>query len=317
MTSASTTGRAVVPSLSAQDLLEAVPGLHEVADVHTTTLCTVPGASLTLDDAVRGLRWAATEAADRVDGIVMIQGTDTIEETAYFWDLYWEAAVPVVVTGAMRSPQLAGADGPANLLASIRVAIDAASRHRGVLVVMNDEIHAARRVRKANASRTDAFASPSFGPLGYVDERRAVYGSPTGDRTHLRLPESFVGPKVALLETFFGDSGDTLDALPRGSFEGAVIGGFGVGHVSPALAQAIERAALSFPVVLASRTGSGSTHRNSYGFEGSESDLIARGAIPAGWLDTRKARVLLACLLAGNASDEQIRAEFEMRGTAT
>jgi L-asparaginase len=314
MTSASTTGRAVVPSLNADDLLETVPGLDGVADVQTTTLSTVSGASLTLDDAVRGLLWASTEAADGVDGIVIIQGTDTIEETAYFWDLHWDAAVPVVVTGAMRPPQLAGADGPANLLASIRVAIDGASRHRGVLVVLNDEIHAARRVRKVTASRTDAFASPSFGPLGYVDERRPVYGSPAGDRAPLRLPGSFVSPRVALLETFLGDSGDTLAALPPGGFDGAVIAGFGVGHVSPSLALVIEQVASSFPVVLASRTGSGSTHRNSYGFEGSESDLIARGAIPAGWLDARKARVLLACLLAGNASDEQIRAEFDKRG---
>ena len=316
MTSATTAGRAVVPSLSAEDLMKSVPGLDGLAEVHTTTLSTIPGASLTLEDAARVLQWAGAEAASGVDGIVVIQGTDTIEETSYFWDVHWDNTVPVVVTGAMRPPQLAGADGPANLLASIRVAVDAASRHRGVLVVLNDEIHAARRVRKVNSSLTNAFASPSFGPLGYVDEGRPVYGSPAGNRAALVLPQPFVSPKVALLETFLGDSGDTLAALTPGAFGGAVIAGFGVGHASPSLALAIEQTAASFPVVLASRTGSGSTHRNSYGFPGSESDLIAKGAIPAGWLDARKARVLLASLLAGHAGDEQIRAEFEKRGAA-
>ncbi|CAN5136883.1 asparaginase [soil metagenome] len=316
MTSASTAGRAVVPSLSADDLLKSVPGLDGVAEVHTTTLSTVPGASLTLEDTARVLHWARVEAASGVDGAVIIQGTDTIEETAYFWDLYWDSAVPVVVTGAMRPPQLAGADGPANLLASIRVAIDASSRHRGVLVVLNDEIHSARRVRKVNSSLTNAFASPSFGPLGYVHEGSPVYGSPSGNRSALVLPEPFVSPKVALLTIFLGDAGDTLATLTRAGLDGAVIAGFGVGHTSPSLALAIEQAAASFPVVLASRTGSGSTHRNSYGFPGSESDVIAKGAIPAGWLDARKARVLLAGLLAGKADAEEIRAEFENRGAA-
>jgi L-asparaginase len=102
----------------------------------------------------------------------------------------------------------------------------------------------------------------------------------------------------------------------RSGFHGIVLAGFGVGHVSAAVADALARANASVPVVLASRTGAGSTHHSSYSFAGSESDLIARGAIPAGWLDARKARVLLACLLAGGANPAEIRAEFDHRSEA-
>jgi L-asparaginase len=283
MTSSGPDGQGVRPSLSVEQLLAAVPGLDDIAEVRATTLNTLPGASLTLEDVIQALKWARAEVADGAAGAVVIQGTDTIEETAYLLDLYWDSPAPLVVTGAMRPPQLPGADGPANLVASVRVAADDASRQRGVLIVLNDEIHGARWARKMRASGPDAFASPSFGPLGYVDERRPAYGT-------------------------------VLDVIAASGFSGVVLAGFGVGHVSGQLACAAQRAAASIPVVLASRTGAGSTHRNSYSFDGSESDLIAKGAIPAGWLDARKSRVLLACLLAGGTTTEDIRAEFEHRG---
>ena len=280
-----------------------VPSLVEVAQLRTTTLSTLPGASLTFDDVVRALHWARTEVTDGVSGAILIQGTDTIEETAYLLDLYWDQQAPLVVTGAMRSPQTPGADGPANLSAAVRVAAADISRRRGVLVVMNDEIHAARRARKIRASGPAAFASPSFGPVGYLDEGQPVYASSGEDRRVLPLPDPFVTPRVALLETFLGDNGEMLDALcATNAFRGVVLAGFGVGHVSSSMADVVEKAAGSVPVVLATRTGAGSTHHNTYGFDGSESDLISRGAIPAGWLDARKARVLLTCLLAAGAA---------------
>jgi L-asparaginase len=316
MTSPTADGQGVRPALSAEQLLEAVPALAEIADLRATTLATLPGASLTFEQVLRALDWARAETTAGAGGAVIIQGTDTIEETAYLLDLYWEESAPLVVTGAMRSPQTPGADGPANLVASVRVACAESSRGRGVLVVLNDEIHSACRVRKMRASGPDAFASPSFGPLGYVDEHRPVYGSASADRRTLRLPKPFVMPSVALLETFLGDDGTILDAVVRSGFHGIVLAGFGVGHVSAAVADAVARANTSVPVVLASRTGAGSTHRSSYGFVGSESDLIARGAISAGWLDARKARVLLACLLAGGANPAEIRTEFSYRSEA-
>lgn len=316
MTTASADGRGVAPSLSAEDLLASVPQLGDVAVLTTETLQTVPGASLSFTDIMEALRWARTEVAGGASGAVVIQGTDTIEETAYLLDVYWDEEAPLVVTGAMRPPQLAGADGPANLLASVRVACSGRARGRGVLVVLNDEIHAASRVRKMRASGLNAFESPSFGPLGYVDEGTPVFGNAFA-RAALDLPLLSGEPRVALLETALGDDGELLDLAVGAGFDGVVLAGFGVGHVSSAVAEAIGRAARSIPLVLASRTGGGSTFRHSYGFVGSESDLIARGAIPAGWLDARKARVLLACLVAGGADGPRIRREFDQRGGLT
>jgi L-asparaginase len=314
MTSAS--GHGVQPSLSGEQLIAAVPALAEVADVQATTLETLPGASLTFKDILRALNWARVQVAAGAAGAVIVQGTDTIEESSYLLDLYWEAPEPLVVTGAMRSPQTPGADGPANLIASARVAVNDTSRDRGVLVVLNDQIHAARRVRKTWASGPGAFESRSFGPLGYLDELRPVYGCVTTGRHVLRMPEPFTTPRVAHIETYLGDDGEILKALVRSGFEGVVVGGFGVGHVPGGFADAIEMAVASMPTVFASRTGAGSTHRNSYSFNGSESDLIARGAIPAGWLDARKARVLLACLVADETDLDDIRDEFDRRGAA-
>jgi len=313
MTSTSADGQGARPSLTAEQLIAAVPVLAEVADLAATTLNTLPGASLAFPDVIGGLNWARTEVDRGADGAVLIQGTDTIEETAYLLDLFWDRSAPLIVTGAMRSPQTPGADGPANLNAGVRVASADASRDRGVLVVMNDEIHAARWVRKTRASGAGAFESPSFGPVGQLDEDQAVYGGVAAERRPLSLPEPFVAPRVALLETYLGDDGELLEAVADRGFQGVVLAGYGVGHVSSTVAAIVGKVARAIPVVFASRTGAGSTHRNTYGFDGSESDLIARGAIPAGWLDARKARVLLACLLAAGADHGNIRDEFGFR----
>ena len=116
-------GGAVTPSLQAADLVAAVPGLDEVAELTVATLRTEPGAWLTPPDVVAVGEWARGQVADGgVDGVVVVQGTDTIEETAYLLDLYWDRPEPLVVSGAMRAPSAAGADGPANLLAATVVA---------------------------------------------------------------------------------------------------------------------------------------------------------------------------------------------------
>ncbi|MDF2825098.1 MAG: hypothetical protein K0R68_2506 [Mycobacterium sp.] len=313
MTSTRSDGAGVRPTLTAYDLLAAVPGLADIAELTPATLITAPGASLTFTDVLAGLEWAREQVRHGAVGAVLIQGTDTIEETAYLLDLYWDSPAPLVVTGAMRAPQSAGADGPANLLAAVQVASADASRDRGVLVVLNDTVHAAERVRKTQASGPDAFASASFGPLGYLDERQVLYGSAPGSRRALVRPTPFAMPAVALIEAVLGDSGEMLRAVGAASFDGVVLAGFGVGHVPSSTVETIEALAHTMPVVLASRTGSRGTHRASYGFSGSESDLIARGVIPSGWLDARKARILLACLLAARTPKAEIRAEFDDR----
>lgn len=316
MTSAREDGQGGVrPSLTAEDLISAVPSLAAVAEVKATTLLTAPGASITFSDVLNLVTWACDEVAAGAAGVVLIQGTDTIEETAYLLDLCWDSDAPVVVTGAMRSPQIPGADGPGNLVGAVRVAAARESRGRGALVVMNDVIHPARRVRKVHTHLVNAFESSSFGPYGYLVEGVPVLAPATPRERALSLPEEFSVPRIALLETHLGDDGDVLASLCEShTIDGVVIAGFGVGHVSHALADAIEKAVSIMPVVLATRTGAGPVHAATYNFEGSESDLIDRGVIPSGWLGPRKARILLTCLVGAGSNVAQIHEEFERRG---
>jgi L-asparaginase len=151
-----------------------VPGLADTGiTVSVHDFRRLPGASVTFEDLI-----ALTAAAGHADddgavGVVVTQGTGTIEETAFALDLLWHSEAPLVVTGAMRNPTLAGADGPANLLAAIRVAAALSTRDMGCLVVLHDEIHAARWVRKTHSTSPGAFRSPDTGPVGLM-----VEGSP-------------------------------------------------------------------------------------------------------------------------------------------
>jgi L-asparaginase len=310
-------GSEIVPTLTAERLAAAVPGLGEIAVVRAETLAQLPSPSLDEPTVMRVLRWAQAAVDGGAAGVVVTQGTDTLEESAYLLDLFWDRPEPLVVTGAMRSSQAAGADGPANLLTAVRCALAPASHGRGVLVAFDDEIHQARWVAKTDSMSTSAFRSPVFGPIGRCVEAEIVYGVAAGRPAPLPAPrDEDVDPRVPLLATYLGDDGHVLDALSPAGIQGVVIAGFGAGHVSAAMAEAVGRKSAEVPVVFASRTGSGPTGRAMYGYPGSEIDLLARGAIGAGWLSPVKARLLLWALLAtGSADAARLRAEFAARGT--
>ena len=175
--------------LGAEALLAAVPGLDRLPvtlDVHAPE--PVPSASLTFQQLSDLAREAADAcAAGSADAVVVVQGTDTLEESAYLLDLLWARPEPVVLTGAMRNPTLAGADGPANLLAALAVAADERFRELGALVVFADEVHSARTAQKVHTTRPHAFGSPDGGPLGVVVEGRpTVVQHPLATRVTLR-----------------------------------------------------------------------------------------------------------------------------------
>ncbi|WAC28298.1 asparaginase [Ancylobacter sp. SL191] len=296
MTGSGTGG--IAPTLGAAELVAAVPGLAEVAQIEARSPFKVGSSSLTVENI---LSVAATIEAGfdgDIDGAVVIQGTDTIEETAFLLDLLLRGPKPVVVVGAMRGPQQPGADGPANLLAAALVAASPAARGLGTLVVLNDEIHAARFVRKGHTSLTSAFASDNGGPLGLVAEGRVRLFTRVAP---LDLPPLAIAggnaPAVALIKIGMGDDGRLIAATPGLGFAGLVIEGAGAGHVPGPVAEIVGEVAARLPVVLASRTLSGPAFERTYGYPGSEIDLIGRGALAAGFLPGPKARLLLMLAL--------------------
>ncbi|MEV4810355.1 asparaginase [Micromonospora avicenniae] len=298
----------VVTRLTGADLTAAVPGLADlgvrldVRDVHA-----VPSASLTYRQLLDVVGVASTAVAAGASGVVVSQGTDTLEESAFLADLVWPHTAPLVFTGAMRNPTLAGPDGPANLLAAIRVAAAPVAGDLGVLVVVNDEVHAARWVRKTHSTSTATFASPNTGPIGQVieGEVRVLVRPQRRDPLPSVDPERLDGTRVALYPVTLDDDGLLLTGVAD-THHGLVVAGFGVGHVPAALAPLLEESAGRIPVLLTSRTGAGSVLRQTYGAVGSEADLQRRGLLNGGLLDPYKARVLLRLLLAAGLDGEAL-----------
>jgi L-asparaginase len=294
----------IAPKLGAAELVASVPALAEVARIEARSPFRLPSPSITMANmlAVAGLlnEAFAGDGPDAFDGAVVIQGTDTIEESAFFLDLLVAGDKPVVVTGAMRGAEAPGADGPANLLSAVRLAASREARGLGVLVVLNYDIHAARFVQKSHTALPSAFESPMIGPIGLVAEGRPRFFARVERRPCLPVPTA-PPPPVALLKIAMGFDGRLLSALPGLGYAGLVIESMGAGHVPADVAPMLGEAAARMPVVLASRAMTGPVFTSTYGYPGGEIDLIARGLIPSGELSGLKSRLLLGLCLASGA----------------
>lgn len=259
-------GGGVVPTLTADALIAAVPQIRNYAQIKAQSLFQLPSPSLKFRHGLEVIGWAENEVKSGADGMVLTQGTDTLEEMAFLLDLLWEHPQPLVLTGAMRSPRAPGADGPANLVAAVLTAASRLSRERGVLVAMNDTIHAARWITKSHALSVQTFVSSDSGPLGYVYEETPVYINtlsrlPKIDRTQFNADVK-IGFYESLLD---GDAQMLRSMFESGRYDGIVVAGFGAGHVSGDEADIIERYASRIPVVVASRTYGGRPPRRLMG----------------------------------------------------
>ena len=299
-----------VPALTADEILAQVPGLASIADVEVEEFSRLPGPHVTPEQMWRLARRAAAwlERPD-VDGLVITHGTDTIEETAYLLDLVLLSDKPVVLVGAMRTVSDVGWDGPANLLAAVRVAASPAARGRGVMVVMDDHILPAREVRKVHTESSSSFATPEFGPLGQVDAGQVIFRRHPQTRPAWRDPAAEPGLRVARLEThvslvqaYTGMEPDIInDAVARHP-KGLAVIAFGRGNVPPAIAPAIKEAIdAGILVTISSRCIAGRVSPR-YGYDGGGLQLQKAGAVLSGDLSGAKARLLQMVVL-GFASD--------------
>ena len=320
----------VRPGLGAEDLAAAVPELPAICELRPETVAKLGSPNITVEAVCRlAARIEALARAGEIDGAVVTQGTDTLEESAFLLDCLLDLAIPVCAIGAMRNPLMASHDGPGNLLNAVRIAVDPWAREHagalGVLVPMLDSIHAAHEVVKTNSHRVDAFASPHGGPIGTVIEDRVRFAA-LPLRPHLDAMRRALGPSpairlgsraasVGLVTMTLDDSGALLKAIARAEdrlgYGGLVLALMGGGHAPEWLVDEITALAAAFPVVASGRMGSGALLRKTYEMRGAELDLQRRGLIWGGRLQPFKARLLLGLLLRAEAPQQQIRDVFE------
>jgi len=305
---------AAVPALGSREILAQVPGLAEVGAIEAEDVARLPGPHVTPGDMWALARRAAAwlERSD-VDGLVITHGTDTLEETAYLLDLVLTSDKPVAIVGAMRTMSDASWDGPANLIAAARVAAAPASRGRGTVVVMNEQVLAAPEVVKMHTEAASAFAAPGFGPIGIVDSGRVVYRRERPARPSWQARDAEPGLRVARLETRVdliqaatGMTDTFLRASVASGARALVIVAFGRGNVPPAIMPAIRDAVeAGVLVAVTSRCASGRVSPR-YGYEGGGLDLERAGALLAGDLTGPKARLLLMTVLGINGDGSEL-----------
>jgi len=246
---------------------------------------------------------------DEIDGVVITHGTDTIEESAYFLDLYVESKKPVVFTGSMRSFSELGYDGLSNLVSSIRVAACLDSCSKGVLMVMNDEINAASEVTKTHTLALDTFKSMEFGPIGIVDEENVLYYHDAHHK-HIKLRPTSLNSTVEIVKAYTGSSSLILNLLIEHGINGIVIEALGRGNVPPAMLPGIKLAIdKGIPVILTSRCPMGRV-LDTYGYEGGGHHLKTMGVIFAENLNSQKARIKLILALNTLKSHQEIINSF-------
>lgn len=236
------------------------------------------------------------------DGVVITHGTDTLEETAYFLDLTTKFESPIVLTGAMRSSNELGADGLYNLIAAIRVAGDDDARGKGVLVVMNDEIHHAANVTKTSTSSVATFQSPQYGPIGLVTKTMIHFHHAPIIREYVNVQS--LTKRVAMLKVYAGMDADIVDAVLASGYDGLVLEGLGQGNVPPAVVPSIQNLLKKrIPIVLVSRCFNGIA-QGVYGYEGGGKQLEDMGVMYTTGLNGPKARLRL--LIGLNQHDQPL-----------
>jgi L-asparaginase len=281
-----------VPVLDGAAILARTPGLESIAEVVAIDRGRLAASHLTFAQIIE-LGGIIREAlADpTIDGAVLVQGTDTIEETSFAWDLLHEGSKPLVVTGAMLSSDMPGFDGPDNLRGAIRAAASPELRNAGAVVSLAGTIEAADDVQKTHATALDTFRSPNDGSLGRVGPDSVALVRERGPRRHVSTDRAGL---VYLITATVAADAVLLDAALAAGADGIVLAAAGSGNTDPSLLAAAERAiGAGIHVALASRCAAGRATA-AYAFPGAGAQWLRAGALPVGQLCALKARVALA-----------------------
>ena len=284
------------------------PLLHEThliepyCFVDVLELFHLPSPHITFEE-MKQLRDVIIDAIARktYDGVVITHGTDTLEETAYFLDITLEVNVPIVLTGAMRSSNEIGSDGLYNLVSAVRTAICPEAKGKGVMVVLNDEIHTAKNVTKTHASNVSTFQSPQYGPIGIVTKTKVRFHHAPIRREWIPFTNESI-PNVPIVKAYAGMDDTLLRAL-EGRIDGLVVEALGQGNLPPKAAHGVCRLKDSgTPIVVVSRCFNGIA-QEVYKYEGGGKWLHDRGIQFAYGLNGPKARIKLMLALAKYGQD--------------
>ena len=249
------------------------------------------------------------EEADHYDGFVITHGTDTLEETAYFLDTMEVPHKPIVLTGAMRSSNELGSDGVYNYLSALRVASADKAADKGVLVVMNDEIHAAKYVTKTHTTNVSTFQTPTHGPLGLIMKHEILYFKTAEPRVRFDLDR--IQGLVPIIPVYAGMTEELLDLLPVDQLDGLIIQAFGAGNVPKETAQKLnDLIQEGLPIALVSRCFNGIAEPV-YAYEGGGVCLQNAGVFFVKELNAQKARLKLLIAINAGIRGEELRAYME------
>jgi L-asparaginase len=299
---------AAVPRLRGEEILARTDGLDAIADLEPVDWGLVPASHLRFAQLLEiGRLIASLTLRPDIVGVVVVQGTDVLEETAFAWDLLHASEKPVVVVGAMRDAADPAWDGARNLRDAVAVAADPTARDRGVLVAMAGLVLPARDARKTHSSALDAFQAPDGGAVGRVVDGRVELLERRPRPPRLPAIPATAAEPVPIVTAVVSTDGDLVRAAIERGARGIVVAATGAGNTDPdLLAAAVEAMAGGLPVVLVTRCAAGGV-APAYGFPGGGATWQAAGAMMGGSLSGPAARVALAFGLGAGLPDDALR----------
>ena len=302
----------VSPALTGVQILERLTALKDHFSMEIIEIFNMPGSDLTLEDGLELSRsLSLTQQRDDIDGIVVLQGTDTMDEIPFFINVTVRCRIPVVFTGSMKSSHDLYSDALGNVFGAATVACDPRSVGRGVLVYFNETIFSADDVNKYHSCRIDAFRSP-LGPLGTIVEDRVRYYRSNTQKTV--YPVENVNYRVPILKCYTGIEPELFAYLVESGIDGIVIEGYGTGNIPWYLSDPVKHAVeKGIWVIVTTRCVDGESYA-CYDYVGGGAQLERFGVILSGELNAIKSRILLIAMLSAGKSGAEIRKAFSDAG---